>query len=70
MQLSWPREGDRKRAMRGSSLTSQGPAIRAKVFLNTSSWNTSLSLELEYGRTAGANVTAESFASSVDEGKL
>lgn len=54
IQLSWPRDGDKKRAMisRDTAISTRQSSI-AKGFLNTSSWDVSLSEELERGRISG-----------------
>jgi hypothetical protein len=57
IQLSWPRDGDRKRA-RVSVDMPRAMTIRQRKttrFLNSSSWDIWLSEELENGRTSGEN---------------
>jgi len=55
MQLSWPRASDRKRAIisRDTRRTVNTLQSNAKRFLNSSSWDVSLSEELENGRISG-----------------
>ena len=55
MQLSWPRDGDKKRAMISRSTRRELNDLRSNVtkFLNASSWDVSLSKELEKGTTSG-----------------
>lgn len=55
MQLSWPREGDRKRALISGDTRRAGDTSRPNVkrFLNSSPWDILLSEELENGRNLG-----------------
>src|ERR1700744_5632118 len=57
IKLSWPRDGDRKRAIisRDTRCTANTLQSNIKRFLNSSSWDTSLSEELENGRISGEN---------------
>lgn len=57
IQLSWPREGDKRRAivLRDAHRAVHDLPFHVKTFLNTSSWDTSLSDELEKGRRPGKN---------------
>ncbi|KAF2802408.1 uncharacterized protein BDZ99DRAFT_202563 [Mytilinidion resinicola] len=52
IQLSWPRDGDRKRAIisRDTRRAVNNLHSNVKTFLNSSSWDISLSEELENGR--------------------
>lgn len=55
MQLSWPREGDRKRAIISRDIRHEVKIVqsKAKRFLNLSPWDILLSEELESGRISG-----------------
>lgn len=55
IQLSWPREGDEKRAivLQYPHRTAHDLSLHSKMFLNTSSWDTSLSQELANGMNTG-----------------
>jgi len=57
MQLSWPRHGDRKRAITSRDTRRAVNTLQPNVkgFLNSSSWDVSLSEELENGRISGEN---------------
>ena len=54
IQLSWPRDGDAKRAMisRDTTVNTGIRQSHASRFLNSSSWDVSLSEELESGRSS------------------
>lgn len=57
MQLSWPRNGDRKRAivLRDTQCAADTCHTSVKKFLHSSTWDISLSEELEHGNTPGEN---------------
>jgi hypothetical protein len=55
MQLSWPRDGDRKRAIISQDTPRTVNTLQSNVkgYLNSTCWDISLSEELENGRISG-----------------